>query len=147
MYVNYSHLLLWFLILVILVIIEILTINLVVIWFIIGSIFAFFSVFLTENFNYQFIVFVLFALISIVFTKNNLNYFLNLKKTATNADSLIGQTCLVTEEINNLFNIGKVIVGENVWSALSKDENIVIKLGAKVKILEIRGVKVIVEEI
>lgn len=147
MYVNYSHLLLWFLILVILVVIEILTVNLVVVWFIIGSVFAFFSAFLTESFNYQFVVFVLFTLISIIFAKNNLNYFFNFKKTATNADSLIGQICLVTEEVNNLSNMGKVIIGENTWSALSKDGNIVIKLGAKVKILEIRGVKVIVEEI
>lgn len=143
---NY-YLLLWFLIIVILVIIEFLTINLVTIWFIIGSLFAFISAFLTDKFNYQFIVFVLFSLISVIFIKNNLKYFFDFKKTATNADSLIGQVCIVTEEINNLINMGKVIIGDNVWSALSNDENVIIKLGAKVKILEIRGVKVIVEEI
>lgn len=144
---NYNYLLLWFLILIILAVIEFLTVNLVTVWFIIGSIFAFISAFLTDNFNYQFIVFVLFSSISIIFIKNNLSYFLDFKKTATNVDSLIGQVCLVTEEINNFSNMGKVIIGENIWPALSKDENIVISLGAKVKILEIRGVKVIVEEI
>ena len=45
--VNYFHLALWFLIFLILIIVEVLTINLSTVWFIIGSVFAFFSSFFT----------------------------------------------------------------------------------------------------
>ncbi|HJC99438.1 NfeD family protein [Candidatus Arthromitus sp. SFB-turkey] len=145
--VNYFHLALWFLIFLILIIVEVLTINLSTVWFIIGSVFAFFSSFFTRNLNYQIIVFIVFTIISIILTKRFLTKVSNFKKINTNVDSIIGRTCLVTKDINNLLNQGEIVIDKNIWSALSKDDNVVIKEGTKVKICDIKGVKVIVEEV
>lgn len=145
--VNYFHLALWFLIFLILIIVEVLTINLSTIWFIIGSVFAFFSSFFTRNLNYQIIVFIVFTIISIILTKRFLTKVSNFKKINTNVDSIIGRTCLVTKDINNLLNQGEIVIDKNIWSALSKDDNVIIREGTKVKICDIKGVKVIVEEV
>lgn len=145
--VNYFHLALWFLIFLILIIVEVLTINLSTVWFIIGSVFAFFSSFFTRNLNYQIIVFIVCTIISIILTKRFLTKVSNFKKINTNVDSIIGRTCLVTKDINNLLNQGEIVIDKNIWSALSKDDNVVIKEGTKVKICDIKGVKVIVEEV
>ena len=144
--VNYFHLALWFLIFLILIIVEVLTINLSTVWFIIGSVFAFFSSFFTRNLNYQIIVFIVCTIISIILTKRFLTKVSNFKKINTNVDSIIGRICLVTKDINNLLNQGEIVIDKNIWSALSKDDNVVIKEGTKVKICDIKGVKVIVEE-
>lgn len=145
--VNYFHLILWFLIFLILVIVEVLTLNLSTVWFIIGSVFAFFSSFFTRNLNYQIIVFIVFSIISVILTKRFLTKISNFKKINTNVDSIIGRTCLVTKNINNLLNQGEIVIDKNIWSALSKDDNVIIKEGTKVKICDIKGVKVIVEEV
>ncbi len=145
--VNYFHLALWFLIFLILIVVEVLTINLSTVWFIIGSVFAFFSSFFTRNLNYQIIVFIVCTIISIILTKRFLTKVSNFKKINTNVDSIIGRTCLVTKDINNLLNQGEIVIDKNIWSALSKDDNVVIKEGTKVKICDIKGVKVIVEEV
>lgn len=145
--VNYFHLALWFLIFLILIIVEVLTINLSTVWFIIGSVFAFFSSFFTRNLNYQIIVFIVCTIISIILTKRFLTKVSNFKKINTNVDSIIGRICLVTKDINNLLNQGEIVIDKNIWSALSKDDNVVIKEGTKVKICDIKGVKVIVEEV
>lgn len=145
--VNYFHLALWFLIFLILIIVEVLTINLSTVWFIIGSVFAFFSSFFTRNLNYQIIVFIVCTIISIILTKRFLTKVSNFKKINTNVDSIIGRTCLVTKDINNLLNQGEIVIDKNIWSALSKDDNVIIREGTKVKICDIKGVKVIVEEV
>ena len=145
--VNYFHLALWFLIFLILIIVEVLTINLSTVWFIIGSVFAFFSSFFTRNLNYQIIVFIVFTIISIILTKRFLTKVSNFKKINTNVDSIIGRTCLVTKDINNLLNQGEIVIDKNIWSALSKDDNVIIREGTKVKICDIKAVKVIVEEV
>lgn len=145
--VNYFHLALWFLIFLILIIVEVLTINLSTVWFIIGSVFAFFSSFFTRNLNYQIIVFIVFTIISIILTKRFLTKVSNFKKINTNVDSIIGRICLVTKDINNLLNQGEIVIDKNIWSALSKDDNVIIREGTKVKICDIKGVKVIVEEV
>lgn len=145
--VNYFHLILWFLIFLILVIVEVLTLNLSTVWFIIGSVFAFFSSFFTRNLNYQIIVFIVFSIISVILTKRFLTKISNFKKINTNVDSIIGRTCLVTKDINNLLNQGEIVIDKNIWYALSKDDNVIIKEGTKVKICDIKGVKVIVEEV
>ena len=145
--VNYFHLALWFLIFLILIIVEVLTINLSTVWFIIGSVFAFFSSFFTRNLNYQIIVFIVFTIISIILTKRFLTKVSNFKKINTNVDSIIGRTCLVTKDINNLLNQGEIVIDKNIWSALSKDDNVIIREGTKVKICDIKGVEDIVEEV
>ena len=63
---------------------------------------------------------------------------------STNADRLIGQQGIVTKEIKDPFSVGQVKVLGETWSAQS--EITPVKVGAKVEVLEIVGVRLIVEE-
>ena len=68
--------------------------------------------------------------------------FLNREKT--NADSLLGKTAIVTEDIDNLAGTGQAQVAGQIWMARAKEEQFIPK-GTRVKILEISGVKLMVE--
>ena len=72
--------------------------------------------------------------------------FLKTKKEPTNADRIIGETAYVTEQIDNIRETGAVKVLGAEWSAHSRDDSI-IPSGAKVKVVEIRGVKAVVEKV
>ena len=66
------------------------------------------------------------------------------RKVATNADSNIGKTAVVTETIDNLRGTGAVKISGVEWSARSVDDSVLEK-DAVVRILRIEGVKVCVE--
>ena len=67
-----------------------------------------------------------------------------LKKEATNLDSVIGKIGVTLTDVTN-FDGRVMVMGKN-WAARSVNENI-IKKDTKVKILEIKGVKLIVKEV
>ena len=71
--------------------------------------------------------------------------YLNRNKTATNADSLIGEQAVVTQTINNLMSRGEVFINGMAWTARSGREDEVIEKDTVVRILRIDGVKLIVE--
>ena len=59
------------------------------------------------------------------------------------ADRVVGQTAVVTEDIDNLAAHGRVEVLGNDWAARST-ENVRIQKGTKVQVVRIEGVKLIV---
>ncbi len=63
-------------------------------------------------------------------------------KTRMNADGLIGELGVVTEEIDNLAETGSVKIQHQIWSARSANEE-KIPAGSVVRIEEISGVKLI----
>ena len=65
------------------------------------------------------------------------------KNKKTNLDIIIGQRCVVIEEISNLHARGAVKINGQVWSARSIDDNAVIPEGKTVTIENIVGVKII----
>ena len=71
----------------------------------------------------------------------------NGKRTKTNAESLIGKTGIVFEEIDNINSKGRITVLGQEWAAGSISDDAVIPKGTKVKVLSIKGVKLIVEEL
>lgn len=68
------------------------------------------------------------------------------KKTNTNVDILIGKIALVTEDIDNLLSKGQVYINNDYWSAINVEDKVISK-GTKVKVLEIKGVKLVVKTI
>lgn len=62
----------------------------------------------------------------------------------TNTAALIGETAFVVDKIVNDEGVGTVRIGGEVWTARSQDEDGVIDAGAKVKVIEIRGVTAVV---
>ena len=73
--------------------------------------------------------------------------YMNRGVTKTNVESLIGCTAVVTEEISNLSQTGQVRINDIDWLARAKDNDCMIPKDAVVKILEVHGVKLIVEEV
>ena len=85
------------------------------------------------------------ALALVIATRPLCRKFLTVKRERTNAESLIGKICIVTEEIRNIDEVGEVKVGGLCWSARAEDEERVIAVGEHVEIVEIKGVKLIVK--
>ena len=101
--------------------VEAATVNLVSIWFIGGAVAG------------------LLALLRPVLKK-----YLRVKPTKTNADRLVGQEALVTEQIDNLRETGAIRINGVLWTAKSADDT-QIPIGTRVVIERIEGAKVYVK--
>lgn len=135
----------WLALLVVFILIEIATLGLVTIWFAGGALIAFIVALITENILIQVIVFLLVSFLLLFFTRPIAAKHFNNKRTKTNTDSLVGEYCKVTEEIDNFNETGAVLLNGLAWTARSKD-NTKISVGTRVKVSRIEGVKAIVEE-
>lgn len=126
---------------------EIITVGFLIFWLGIGALLAMIVSFFTDNLIIQTAVFVVSSGLLILLTKPFIEKFVtkNEKKVNTNAFSIIGKTGIVVEEINNTLGTGKIKVGTEIWSAVSQD-NTVISENSEIEILEIKGVKTIVQE-
>ena len=132
----------WLIIFIVLVIIELLTINLVTIWFAIAAVFALLVDIITRNTMLEIIVFTVSSFLLLLLTKPLIKKIKVKKIEATNLDMVINKVGIVTEDILN-DKIGEVKVLGKKWSAYSDSE---IKKQEKVKILSIDGVKLKVEK-
>lgn len=131
----------WFLVAVILGIIEALTTNLVSIWFVISSLLAMIISLFTDNLYIQIGIFVIVGILLIPISKKMYRK-LKVDNISTNFDRIVGMKGIVTEDIT-IDNIGEVKVDGKRWSAYS-DTNI--SKGEIVKILSINSVKIKVEK-
>ena len=124
-------------------VIEFLTPQLVSLWFCIGALLATGSAALNAQLWLQIIVFIVSSVALVFATRPLYKKYLKPNVVATNTDALIGQTAIVTEDIDNDAAVGLVKVSGQVWSAVSQNgENI--NSGSKVIVKEITGVKLIV---
>ena len=123
------------------------TCELVSIWFVPGALAAMISSLIVDwkwlqTTLFLGISFVMLFLMKTVFKK----YLPQSKPSNLNADSLIGATAVVEEEIDNVYGKGSVKVKGLIWSARSADDAVKIPAGALVTVREIAGVKLICEE-
>ncbi len=132
----------WFVMFVVFLVIEIITVGLVSIWFSFGSLFALLSTCFTDNIYIQAIVFVVFSLALILICRPLLKSKF-IKTEATNYGKFIGKIGVVTKEITS-HEYGEVKVDGTIWTAKSNKK---IKVDEKVKVLDIEGVKLIVERV
>jgi membrane protein implicated in regulation of membrane protease activity len=137
---------LWLGLVIILLIIEIATMGLTTIWFAGGAMAAFFSTFFGATPATQRTIFLVLSLALLVVTRPAAVKYMRGSRVKTNAESLIGRLAVVTAEINNLAQIGEVIISDVSWTARSRMDSNVIPVGSKVKICAIEGVKLIVEK-
>lgn len=135
----------WIAILAVAILVEALTSDLVAIWFFPAALVSMVLAFCKVPVPLQLLAFVTVGLALVFATRPLCKRLLKGKREKTNADSLIGQTALVTEEISNKAEEGEVKVGGLRWSARAADADAVIPVGTQVEILEIKGVKLIVK--
>lgn len=133
----------WLIIFIFLIFVEIATVNLVSIWFAIGAIASCILSIYVDNLIIQLGCFVITSTICLILTKSIISKIKNHKITPTNLDRVIGDIGIVTEDIYE-FNNGEVKVDGKTWTATSKET---LKVGTKVKIVSINGVKLNVKSI
>ena len=136
----------WLVLALVFAIIEAITLGLTTIWFAGGSVAALISGILGAEFWLQFIIFLCVSIVLIAFTRKIFIKKLGIGNNKTNTMTLIGERGKAMSDIN-FDGAGRVRVGTQEWSAMPQNDDDVIKAGADVEILEIKGVKVIVREI
>lgn len=134
---------LWSVLLILFIIAEAITVQLVSIWFAIGSLVALIANFCGANILVQAALFVGVSFAALLLTRPLVKKFSTPKIQRTNIDRIIGERAIVTEEIDNLRAIGVVKVDGKSWSARSADGSI-IPAGSVVEVQKIDGVKLIV---
>jgi len=133
----------WLGVVIALALIECMTVDLVTIWFVASGLVTLVLSFFIDSYFIQFLVFVILGLVLLVTTRKYLVRLIGKKTEKTNLDRVIGMTAIVTEEIKKN-SPGEVKVDGKRWTAISDKK---IKVDSTVKVLEIDGVKLRVEEV
>ena len=136
----------WVVILVVFMLIELATLGLTTIWFAGGALVALLANLMGLNSIIQIVLFLIVSVLLLALTRPVAIRHLNENRTRTNAESLIGRTGVVLEEIDNLKATGCVSIDGQEWTARCSSDDDVITKNQVVTIEEIRGVKLIVSK-
>lgn len=135
---------LWLVVIVIAVIVEASTVQLVSIWMVVGGVGALIADLCGAPFWVQTAVFAGVTALALLVSRPMVKKVVHFQKVDTNAGRYIGKTGIVTTRIDNTEGIGQVTVLGSVWTARSSDGSILPE-GENVVIKAIEGVKLIVE--
>jgi membrane protein implicated in regulation of membrane protease activity len=138
----------WLIIMVVSLLAEALTFNMTTIWFAAGSLIAMILALLGLSVWLQITVMVVVSIallfLFLLIVKPRMKSKGVNGTVATNADRIIGQEAVVVVDINPGAGSRQVTVAGQIWSAGSRDQSM-ISTGSKVKVIEIQGVRAVVE--
>lgn len=137
----------WLLLAALFIVIEIISLGLTTIWFAGGAFVAALAGLAGVSLTIQVALFLIVSIILLVLTRPVAVKYLDSKTQKTNSEALIGQKAVVLQKIDNLKTEGQVKVNGMEWTARAKTDEMVIPEGEVVTILEIQGVKLIVEPV
>lgn len=137
----------WLLLAALFIVIEIISLGLTTIWFAGGAFVAALAGLAGVSLTIQVALFLIVSIILLVLTRPVAVKYLDSKTQKTNSEALIGQKAVVLQTIDNLKTKGQVKVNGMEWTARAKTDEMVIPEGEVVTILEIQGVKLIVEPV
>lgn len=138
--------LIWLGLFIILIVIELFTVGLTTIWFAAGSLAAMIANTLGAGLVLQIVVFFAVSCILLIFTRPWAMKYLNRKRTKTNYESEIGKVIKITQRVDNRNQTGRSIVDGQEWTVRSKDDREILEEGSLAKVVDISGVKLIVEK-
>ncbi len=133
----------WFVLLILFVITEAVTVGMVSAWFAVGALAALVAAFCGGELWLQIVLFLVVSGVALAAFRPLAKKHFNPKRTQTNVDAMIGKTCLVTADVDNINSAGQVKLGDIEWSARSSDGTN-IPAGTQVRIDRLEGVKVYV---
>lgn len=139
--------LLWIILLIVFVLGELATIGLTCIWFAAGALAALITAMAGANPIVQFVVFLVVSVLLLAATRPWARKYVNAKMQRTNVDSLIGEIIRISERVSNMDQTGMAVVHGQEWTVRTRNDNEIIEPGENAKILEISGVKLIVEKV
>ena len=134
---------LWVGLMVVFGILELSTVNLVSIWFVAGSLVAMIAALSGASLWVQIILCLVTAGILLAFLQPFVRKFVSPKKTATNADMVLGREAYLTEEVDNIRGTGSLKLDGKEWTVRSVDQSL-LPAGTLVKIVRLEGVKLYV---
>ena len=128
----------WLFVILICILFEITTVNLVSIWFIASGIVTLILSIFVDSFIIQMAVFVLLGTFLLFTTRKPLQKLVdNVKKEKTNVDRILDMTGIVIEKIEKN-KLGAVKIDGKVWTAFSDSD---IDVDSAVKVLSIESTK------
>ncbi len=133
----------WIAVIVVAIVVEVLTDQLVSIWFVPGAVVATVLDFCEVHLVWQVLVVLVLAGAGIVFAKTFLAKRIRTRIVKTNIDAIIGERCVVTEKVDNYVGCGQVKIKGQIWSARGVGEDDVFETGEVLHVVAIEGVKVI----
>ena len=136
----------WISAIVVFVVVEALTVQLICIWFALSALVTMIVSLLGAPLWAQLTVFPVCTVILLLFTRPAVKKLMKGKLTHTNADRILGMPAVVVQEVNNDAAEGQVKVMNQIWTARSLGGDILPR-DAKVTVRSIEGVKVIVEKV
>jgi len=136
----------WLIILVVLVAGEAITVGLTFLWFAVGALGGLVVAVLGGAIWLQVVVFLVLSAATLILVRPLAAKLLTPGISPTNADRILSQIALVTEEIDNIAETGQVKLFGQVWTARSENGDI-IPAQTRVRILRIEGVKVFVRTV
>ncbi|MBP3469428.1 MAG: NfeD family protein [Lachnospiraceae bacterium] len=137
----------WLVIFVVFLGIEIATLGLTTIWFAGGALLAMLVAAIGLPVYVQIPVFLIVSVVLLLFTRPLAMKYFNKERIRTNAESLVGETAVVTETINNIKGMGKAVINGQEWTARSSTDAVEIEKETKAVIVAIEGVKLIVQPV
>jgi membrane protein implicated in regulation of membrane protease activity len=136
---------LWLVAAIVLAVVEIYTMGLTTIWFAIGAVAALICSLCTAPVWLQITVFIVVSGVVLVLVRPIAASHFNNRLKKTNIDAYVGRKLIAKTDIDNLHGTGKVEMDGSTWIAQSSMDNVIIHAGEEVKVVEVRGVKLIVE--
>lgn len=137
------YLIVWLVLMIVFLVAESQSVTMVSLWFAAGALGALIAELCGAELWLQIVIFFAVSIILLASLRPIARKYFTPKITKTNVDSIIGQTGLVTADINNISAQGQVKLGAMEWTARSTSgENI--PQGTLVKVDKIEGVKAFV---
>ena len=133
----------WLLLLVVFLAAEAATVSMVSLWFAVSALVALLVALLGGPGWLQGTLFLVISAVLLALLRPIVRRYISPRITATNVDSVIGSTGLVTTAIDNVSAVGQVKLGAMEWTARSTSGQ-PIPVGTRVRVDKIEGVKVYV---
>ena len=137
------YLIIWLVLMIVFLFIESQGVNMVSLWFAAGALGALIAHLCGAELWLQIVVFFVLSVALLASLRPIARKYFTPKIVKTNVDSVIGQTGLVTADIDNVTAQGQVKLGAMEWSARSTSGE-AITAGTLVKVDKIEGVKAFV---
>lgn len=135
----------WLGIMIVLIVIELVTVGLTTIWFAAGALAALLVAYAGGGLVWQILIFLVVSLVLLIFTRPFALRFINTERVRTNSEALIGKVVRITQDVDNIAATGTAMVDGLEWTARAVSDETHLAAGMLAKVVQIQGVKLIVE--
>lgn len=137
----------WMVLVIAFIIGELVSVGLTSIWFAAGALAALLAAIFGAPFPVQAGLFFVVSFALLAATRPWAQRYLNSRVRRTNADSLVGEIIRIEERVSNMDQTGMAVVRGQEWTVRTCEDNETIEKGQSARIVQISGVKLMVEKV